>query len=145
MTKKRLALLTVAMTAVLFILLMLLPDSVTGSRSEQRVMFATKILFLSASIAAAISVILVLIFKCDFVSRYRKSILGVLWLLLNTLLTMLVMTLVFSYLFRNQIENFPVYLLSGQIIFGFFNESTTQAMGSVIGNEGIIKKIYIPN
>jgi len=87
---------------------------------------------------------LVLQVKRDFVSRYRKSVLGILWSLLNPLLTMLVMTLVFSYLFARNIENFPVYLLSGQIIFGFFNESTTQAMGSIISNEGLIKKVYIP-
>jgi ABC-type polysaccharide/polyol phosphate export permease len=85
-----------------------------------------------------------LLVKRDFVARYRKSLLGVLWSLLNPLLTMLVMTLVFSHIFRFAIENFPVYLLSGQIIFGFFSESTTLAMGSVIGGEGIIKKVYVP-
>jgi ABC-type polysaccharide/polyol phosphate export permease len=85
-----------------------------------------------------------LLVKRDFISRYRKSILGVLWSLLNPLLTMLVMSWIFAKLFRSEIQNFPVYLLSGQIIFGFFNESTTQAMGSVIANEGIIRKIYVP-
>jgi len=57
---------------------------------------------------------------------------------------MLVMTLVFSYLFRNQVDNFPVYLLSGIIVYSFFNESTTQAMNSVIANQGVMRKVYVP-
>jgi ABC-type polysaccharide/polyol phosphate export permease len=85
-----------------------------------------------------------LLVKRDFQSRYRKSVLGVLWSLLNPLLTMLVMTMVFSYMFKNEIENFPVYLLSGLVMFGFFNESTTSAMGSVVGGGAIIKKVYVP-
>jgi ABC-type polysaccharide/polyol phosphate export permease len=51
---------------------------------------------------------------------------------------------VFSFLFRFEIANFPVYLLSGQIIFGFFSESTNQAMGTLIANAGILKKVYVP-
>ena len=167
LTKKRLALLTVLMTVVYFILLMLLPESVVGARAENMLLYAPKIFFLGFTAAVLTALIIVFIFKRqfitwqltsfnrykhllrllvkrDFVSRYRKSVLGVLWSLLNPLLTMLVMTLVFSYIFRFQIENFPVYLLSGQIIFGFFSESTTQAMGSVIANEGIIRKVYVP-
>jgi len=54
------------------------------------------------------------------------------------------MTIVFSFVFRNQIEYFPVYLFCGLIIFNFFNESTSLAMNSVIASEGIIKKIYVP-
>ena len=61
-----------------------------------------------------------LMIKRDFVTRYRRSVLGVVWSLLNPLLTMLVMTMIFSMLFRdNGIENFPVYFLSGQLIYGF--------------------------
>ena len=138
-----------------------------GARAENKIMFATKIGFLSITAAITAAVILMFIFKRDyvkwqlasfnrfkhllrllvkrdFISRYRKSVLGVLWSLLNPLLTMLVMTLVFSQIFRFQIEYFPVYLLSGQIIFGFFSESTTLAMNSVISSEGIIKKVYVP-
>jgi len=85
-----------------------------------------------------------LLVKRDFVARYRKSILGVVWSLLNPLLTMMVISFVFSYLFRFRVENYPVYLLSGRIIFGFFDESTTQSMNSVIGNASIIKKVYVP-
>jgi len=89
--------------------------------------------------------LLFLMIKRDFVTRYRRSILGVLWSILNPLLTMLVLTMVFSMLFRGMgIENFPVYLLSGQLIFNFFSESTTMAMGSITGSAGTIKKVYVP-
>jgi len=88
--------------------------------------------------------LLQLMVKRDFVTRYRRSVLGVLWSLLNPLLTMLVLTMVFSILFRFDIEFFPVYLLSGQLVFNFFAESTNQAMSSIIGNAGIIKKVYVP-
>ena len=155
------------MTAIYFILMQFLPESIIGARAEHRIMYATKIGFLSITAAITTAIILILIFKRgfvawqrtsfnrfkhylrllvkrDFISRYRKSTLGVLWSILNPLLTMLIMTMVFSYLFNRQIENFPVYLLSGQIIFGFFSESTTQAMNSVIANESVIKKVYVP-
>ena len=64
--------------------------------------------------------------------------------MLNPLLTMLVMTMVFSFIFRTEIEYFPIYLLSGLIIFNFFNESTTRAMDSIIGAGAVIKKVYVP-
>ncbi len=82
--------------------------------------------------------------KRDFITKYKRSVLGVLWSLLSPMLTMLVMTLVFSTLFSRNIPNFPVYLLSGQVIFGFYNEATTAAMGAVIGGGSIIKKVYVP-
>lgn len=80
----------------------------------------------------------------DLKVKYRKSILGYLWSLLNPLLMMIVLTAVFSNLFKFDIPNFPVYLLSGQIIFNFFGEATSTAMNSIIGAESLIKKVYIP-
>ena len=91
--------------------------------------------------------LLMLMVKRDFVTRYRRSVLGILWSVLNPLLTMLVLTMVFSMLFAGGIHgiyNFPVYLLSGQVIFNFFSESTNQAMGSIKNNANIIKKVYVP-
>ena len=167
LTKKKVALLTTVLTAVYFVLLFLLPESIVGTRQENMLLFAPKLMFLAITAAIATAFLLILIFKRDFLSgqistfqrykyllrqmvkrdfvaRYRKSVLGVLWSLLNPLLTMIVMTIVFSYMFRFQIENFPVYLLSGLMLYNFFNESTSLAMGSVIASEGIIKKIYVP-
>jgi len=90
--------------------------------------------------------LLFLMIKRDFVTRYRRSVLGILWSLLNPVLTMLIMTMVFSQIFRFEIPNysFAVYYLSGQFIFGFFSESTTIAMSSIVGNGAIIKKVYVP-
>jgi len=152
---------------VFFIVLLLLPESIIGQRDENMLLFVPKIMFLALTAAITSVFILIFIFrsdyisaqlntfsrfkyylrlliKRDFVSRYRKSVLGVLWSLLNPILMMLVMTLVFSMLFRFEIEYFPVYLLSGQVIWAFFAESTTLAMTSIIAGEGVIKKIYVP-
>lgn len=80
----------------------------------------------------------------DIKTKYRKSILGVLWTILNPLFMMIVLSVVFSNLFKFDIEYFPVYLLSGQLIFNFFSESTTNAMSAIIANGPLIKKIYVP-
>lgn len=80
----------------------------------------------------------------DIKFKYRKSILGVFWTILNPLLMMIVLSIVFSNLFKFDIENFPVYLLSGQLIFNFYSESTTNAMSSILSNGPLIKKIYVP-
>lgn len=76
--------------------------------------------------------------------RYRKSYLGMLWSLLNPLLTIVVLTMVFSAIFKNRIENFPMYLMCGRLIYEYNAESTKTAMDSVISNSSLIKKIYVP-
>ncbi len=76
--------------------------------------------------------------------KYRKSYLGMIWSLLNPLLTIIVMTIVFSTMFSNSIENFPIYLMCGRLIFEFNSEATKSAMSSVVGNSSLIKKIYVP-
>lgn len=80
----------------------------------------------------------------DIKVKYRRSTLGILWSVLNPLLMMFVLTMVFSYFFRFDIENYPVYILSGQLIFNYFTESTSMAMESVIGYAPLIKKVYVP-
>lgn len=82
----------------------------------------------------------------DIKTKYRRSVLGLLWTVLNPLLMMVVLSIVFSYFFSRygNIENFPVYLLCGQVIFNFFNESTSIAMGSIIHSGELIKKVYVP-
>lgn len=80
----------------------------------------------------------------DIKIKYRRSFLGMLWSLLNPLLMMIVITIVFSHLFRYTVKNFAVYLLTGQIIFTFLSEATTVAMSSILGNGSLIKKVYIP-
>lgn len=80
----------------------------------------------------------------DIKIKYRRSVLGYLWSLLNPLLMMIVLTAVFSNFFKFDIPNFPVYLLSGQILFGFFSEGSTIAMNSISDNGALIRKVYIP-
>src|SRR5699024_6872855 len=79
----------------------------------------------------------------DIKIKYRRSVLGVLWTLLNPLFMMIILSVVFSNLFKFDIENFPLYLLSGQVIFNFFNDATTTSMNAIIGRVGLIKKIYV--
>lgn len=80
----------------------------------------------------------------DIKVRYRKSFLGLLWTVLNPLMMMVVITIVFSTLFKQNIPNFPIYYLSGSLIFAFNSESTSNALYSIIGNASLIKKVYIP-
>lgn len=82
--------------------------------------------------------------KRDIKVRYRHSFLGMVWTVLNPLLMMSVLTIVFSNMFRMDIENFPVYVLIGQIVFNCNMDATTQGMNSVIWNASLIKKVYIP-
>jgi lipopolysaccharide transport system permease protein len=76
--------------------------------------------------------------------KYRKSILGYLWSVLNPLLTMIVLIIVFSNLFSRGVSNFPVYLLTGQLLFNFMVISTSRSLSSVVGNSSLLKKIYVP-
>jgi ABC-type polysaccharide/polyol phosphate export permease len=80
----------------------------------------------------------------DLTIRYKRSTLGFLWTMLNPLLTMLVLTIVFSNLFRFQIPHYPVYLLSGMLLYNFFQWSTSQAIHSIIWGGGLMSKIYLP-
>lgn len=80
----------------------------------------------------------------DVKTKYRRSVLGILWSVLNPLGMMIIMSIVFSHVFRANIENFPVYLMCGQLIFNFFNEASTIAMSAILGNVALIKKVYVP-
>ena len=80
----------------------------------------------------------------DFKLKYKRSLLGVLWSFLNPLLSMLVLYVVFSALFRFDIENYPAYLVSGIVMFNFFSEATSLTMNSIIGSASLIKKVYVP-
>ena len=80
----------------------------------------------------------------DLKLKYRRSFLGYVWSVLNPLLIMIVMTIVFSTMFKRDIENFPVYLLTGRAMFDFLTISTNKSMNSIIGNAALIKKTYVP-
>lgn len=81
----------------------------------------------------------------DLKVRYKRSILGFLWAMINPLLTMIVMAAVFLNIFKVRVENYPIYLLSGILLWRLFAGGTVIAMRSVLGNSGISKKIYVPS
>jgi ABC-2 type transport system permease protein len=76
--------------------------------------------------------------------RYKRSVLGLLWALLYPLLMMVVMSIVFSALFQSSLPNFPVYLLSGIVLWNFFSQTTMDGANTILTNVSIIKKIYVP-
>jgi ABC-2 type transport system permease protein len=82
----------------------------------------------------------------DFKVKYKRSVLGVLWSLLNPLLMMTVMSIVFSTFFKFKIpgQNYLVYLMTGLVIFNFFSEATNLSMSSIVVNFNLITKVYLP-
>lgn len=80
----------------------------------------------------------------DLKTKYRGSVLGVFWSLLNPLLLMLVYTAVFSVIVRVPIHPYPVFLLAGLVPWNAFAQSLTNATTSVVDNAGIVRKVYFP-
>ena len=80
----------------------------------------------------------------DFKTKYKRSVLGVLWSFLNPLLTMGIQYVVFSTLFGANIPHFPIYLLSGIVCFNFFSETANMCLMSIVGNATLINKVYVP-
>ncbi len=76
--------------------------------------------------------------------KYRRSYLGILWTLIEPLLTMIVLTLVFGKLFGRSDRTFPIYVLCGRLLFSFFCSSTKSGLKAVSGNAAMIKKVYVP-
>jgi ABC-type polysaccharide/polyol phosphate export permease len=79
----------------------------------------------------------------DILTRYKRSILGVAWTMLNPLGMMIVMTLAFSQLF-SQIPGYPAYILSGLVVWIFFSQTTTASMVNLVWGGGLLNRIYIP-
>lgn len=76
--------------------------------------------------------------------KYRRSYLGILWSMIEPLLTMIVLTVVFGTLLGQHGKEFPVYILAGRLVYTLFSQSTTAALKSIRANEGLIKKVYVP-
>lgn len=79
----------------------------------------------------------------DLVSRYKRSLLGVAWTMLNPLGTMLILTVVFSRLFKS-IEQYPVYVLSGLVAWTFFSQTVMAAMNQNVWGGALLHRIYLP-
>lgn len=76
--------------------------------------------------------------------KYKSSVLGALWSMLNPVLYLAVFTLVFSVVLRNDIRDFPVYLLSGLLAWNLFSTSLSLASRSVVDNANLVTKVYFP-
>jgi ABC-2 type transport system permease protein len=80
----------------------------------------------------------------DIKVRYKRSVLGVFWTMLAPLLNMVALTLVFSAILRQQIRNYPVYFMTGSILWSYFSQSTSTAASQTQDSNEIAKRIYIP-
>lgn len=76
--------------------------------------------------------------------KYRRSYLGILWTLVEPLLTMMVLTLVFGTFFGRGDKQYPIYILAGRLLYAFFSSASKSGLKSVSGNAAMIKKVYIP-
>ncbi len=79
----------------------------------------------------------------DILSRYKRSILGVAWTMLNPLGVMIILSIVFSQLFKS-VESYPAYILSGIIAWTFFAQTTNAAMSGIIWGGNLLQRIYFP-
>ena len=80
----------------------------------------------------------------DLKIRYRNSVLGLVWSLIEPLLMLGVLFFVFSTMFKFEIENFPIYLLLGIICYNFFKNGTTFALNSLTNRSALMTQIYFP-
>lgn len=76
--------------------------------------------------------------------KYARSYLGILWSVLNPLLSMAVMSMIFSTIFKRNIENFPIYYLTGSIFWSLFTGATNAAMTALVDNKGMLIKVKLP-
>ena len=82
--------------------------------------------------------------KRDFKKKYKRTYLGMLWSVLSPLLTLLVMSLVFTGFFGNDIPHYTIYIFCGNIVFSFFNDASNGGMQSLVSNSAIFTKINVP-
>lgn len=80
----------------------------------------------------------------DILTRYKRSFLGVAWTMLNPLGTMLILTFVFSNFFKSDIAHYPVYILSGLLVWNFFSQGTNASISGLVWGGSLLKRIYIP-
>lgn len=82
--------------------------------------------------------------KRDFAKKYKRTILGMAWSIISPLVNLLIMWLVFSHLFGNNVNHYAIYLFAGQLVFSYFTDATNLGMTSLIGNAGIFTKVNVP-
>jgi len=80
----------------------------------------------------------------EFKQRYKNSVLGFFWSLLEPLLFLTVLYVVFTNIMKVQVEYYPLFLLLGIIIWNFFGRSTTMGLNCIVGKSNILQKVYFP-
>lgn len=82
----------------------------------------------------------------DFKVKYKRSVLGIAWSLLNPILTMTVMYIVFSNFFRFSTPgvSYAAYLFTGQVLFNYYSEASNLSMSTIIANASLLNKVYVP-
>lgn len=82
--------------------------------------------------------------KRDFTRKYKRTLLGMAWSLLAPLMNLLIMYVVFSSMFGNNVNHYVIYLFAGQLIFSFFTDATSMGMNCLVNNAGIYTKVNVP-
>lgn len=82
--------------------------------------------------------------KRDFKKKYKRTVLGVFWSVLSPLLSLLVMSLVFTQFFGRDTPHYTIYLFAGNLVFSYYRESTNSGMQSLVSNANIFTKINVP-
>lgn len=82
--------------------------------------------------------------KRDFKTKYKRTVLGMVWSILSPLLNLFVMRIVFTHFFGGGIEHYTTYLFCGNLVFSYFSEASSQGMTSLLGNAGIFSKVNVP-
>lgn len=80
----------------------------------------------------------------DLTARYKRSVLGIAWTMLNPLGMMIVLSVVFSQIFRMTIENYPAFVLSGLVAWTFFSQASSSAIYALVWGGDLLQRIYIP-
>src|SRR5262245_61014010 len=88
--------------------------------------------------------LLVQLIKRNIKTRYKRSVLGIFWTLLNPLLMMLVLTFVFSNVFRLRTHHYAAYALAGLVLWNFFSQTTSGAMSELVWGGSLMNRIYLP-
>lgn len=82
--------------------------------------------------------------KRDFTKKYKRTILGMAWSILSPLMNLLIMWMVFSTFFGNNVNHYVIYLFAGQLVFTYFTDATNLGMNSLVNNSSIFTKINVP-
>jgi len=82
--------------------------------------------------------------KRDFTKKYKRTILGMAWSVLNPLLTLLIMWLVMSKFFGSNMAHYLIYLFAGNLVFSYFSDATNLGMNSLLSNAAIFTKVNVP-